>query len=507
MPNYLAPGVYVEEMDSGSKPIEGVGTAIAGFVGLASQGPINTPTLVTNWTEFADRFGERNDGGYLAHAVYGFFHNGGGQAYIVRVGADDGDGQPALGTSASVEVGGLRIKAIEPGPEGNDITVEIAESDGDDDNVTIRVTKGDQTEEFEGPIKGRSNVVTALGRSTLVEVETLVRAADLENPPAGTVQLAGGGDEPAAAVPDVISASDYVGDVATRTGFGGLEAIPQITMVACPDVAFAYERQMIDLDQFKAVQQGMIDHCSAMGNRLAILDAPSPDLNAQQVHDWRMDQAGYDSKFAALYYPWISVLDPVTDTNISLPPSGHMAGVWSRNDDTRGVHKAPANEVVAGAVDLSYHLTSKEQELLNPDGVNCIRAFSGKGIRVWGARTLSGTDPSWRYVNVRRLFNYIEDSILGGTQWAVFEPNDQALWAKIRRSVAAFLVNEWRKGALFGATPNEAFWVKCDEETNPAESIDAGMVTCQIGIAPVKPAEFVVFQLAQFSGGTSLVAE
>ena len=165
---------------------------------------------------------------------------------------------------------------------------------------------------------------------------------------------------------------------------------------------------------------------------------------------------------------------------------------------------AMSDEIIAIALDVQ--LTKGEHDMLNPVGVNCVRAFPGRGIRVWGARTLS-SDPAWRYLNVRRLFNYLEESILNGTQWVVFEPNDDALWARIRRTISAFLVNEWRKGALFGLTPDEAFYVKCDRETNPAEAIDAGQVTCQVGVAPVKPAEFVVFQLAQFSGGTSLVSE
>jgi phage tail sheath protein FI len=246
----------------------------------------------------------------------------------------------------------------------------------------------------------------------------------------------------------------------------------------------------------------MIAHCELMGDRVAVIDPP-PDLNAQKVLDWRMNAAGYDSKYAALYYPWVKVFDPATNSNVMVPPSGHVAGIWGRNDDSRGVHKAPANEVVRGAIALGTDLTSREQELLNPNGINCIRSFSGRGIRVWGARTLS-SDPAWRYLNVRRLFNYLEESILGGTQWVVFEPNDDALWAKMRRTIASFLVNEWRKGALFGLTPDEAFFVKCDRETNPAEGIDAGQVVCEIGVAPVKPAEFVIFRLSQFSGGAAL---
>src|SRR5204862_782441 len=238
----------------------------------------------------------------------------------------------------------------------------------------------------------------------------------------------------------------------------------------------------------------------------AIIDRP-PNMSPQQIREWRLNIAGYDSKYAAMYYPWIKVADPTGESDsISLPPSGHMAGIWARNDSERGVHKAPANEVIRGALGLDFQVSRNEQDTLNPIGVNCVRSFPGRGVRVWGARTLS-SDPAWRYLNVRRLFNYLEESILNGTQWVVFEPNDDALWARIRRTIAAFLVMEWRKGALFGLTPDEAFYVKCDRETNPAEGIDAGQVVCEVGVAPVKPAEFVIFRLAQVSGGTSLVNE
>ena len=216
-----------------------------------------------------------------------------------------------------------------------------------------------------------------------------------------------------------------------------------------------------------------------------------------------MDKAGYDSKYGALYWPWIKVFDPIAGQARFVPPSGHIAGIWARNDDTRGVWKAPANEVIRGAISLELQLTKSEQDQLNPVGIDCIRAFPGRGIRVWGARTLS-SDPAWRYVNVRRLFNYIEESVIGGTQWVVFEPNDMALWQRVRRTINAFLVRTWRDGALLGATPQEAFYVKCDSETNPSEVIDAGQLVVEIGIAPVKPAEFVIFRIAQFSGGTSL---
>ncbi|WP_198539531.1 phage tail sheath family protein, partial [Streptomyces graminilatus] len=286
---------------------------------------------------------------------------------------------------------------------------------------------------------------------------------------------------------------------------GGLEAVDEVTMVAVPDLMAGYEKGLIDADGVKSVQTAMITHCELMGDRIAVLD-PLPDLIPQLVSHWRTDVAGYDSKYAALYYPWIKVLDPASGQNRLVPPSGHVIGVWSRNDTERGVHKAPANEVVRGALDLAVNITKGEQDLLNPIGVNCIRAFPGRGIRIWGARTLS-SDAAWRYINVRRLFNYLEESILLGTQWVVFEPNDIRLWGTIRRNISAFLREEWRRGALFGASAGEAFYVKCDSETNTPDSIDAGQVICEIGICPVKPAEFVVFRLSQFSDSTSLVDE
>jgi phage tail sheath protein FI len=209
---------------------------------------------------------------------------------------------------------------------------------------------------------------------------------------------------------------------------------------------------------------------------------------------------------AALYYPWIEVMDPLTRRPITIPPSGHIAGVWARVDDQRGVHKAPANEVIMGANGLAFQVTHAEQGGLNKNGINCIRAFPGRGIRIWGARTLS-SDPEWRYINVRRLFNFVSESIMTGTQWSVFEPNDPFLWTSLSISVSNFLRNVWRSGALFGATPAEAFYVKCDSETNPPEVIEAGMVVCEIGIAPVKPAEFVIFRLSQFTGGGAAETE
>ncbi len=505
MPQYLSPGVYVEEVDSGSRPIEGVGTAVAGFVGLAPRGPANEPTLITNWSQFTQTFGDFTDGSYLAQSVYGYFLNGGGSCYVVRIEGDGvsptAKGELTSGTGSD-KVGAYQVTALEPGPTGNDISVEV-QHEGEEDGFKLVVKRGDTTEEFAGltPKRGRQNAATVVNaQSRLIRLETASAGTAVDRPAVGAVTLVGGGKSTATAR---LSAEDYVGDAADRTGFAGLEAIDEVTMLAVPDLMAAYQKGMVDLDGVQAVQLAMIAHCELMGDRVAILDPP-PGLNAQQVHEWRVEKVGYDSKYATLYWPWVKVFDPANGQNLFVPPSGYVAGIWSRNDDTRGVHKAPANENVRGALGLETQITKGEHDLLNPVGINCIRSFPGRGIRVWGARTLS-SDPAWRYVNIRRLFNYLEESILTGTQWAVFEPNDRALWARIKRTIESFLVVEWRKGALFGLTPDEAFYVKCDDETNPSEQIDLGQVVCEIGIAPVKPAEFVIFRLSQYSGGASLL--
>ena len=504
MPTYLSPGVYMEEVSSGSKPIEGVGTAVAAFVGFAAKGPAHQPTLVTNWTQYTQNFGDFIEGSFMAHAVYGYFLNGGGAAYVVRVGGDD-DG----GVVASVELpsGGdgskkpLVARALEAGPDGDTITVEVGDaSEPADDTFKLTVRAPGKPEEvFDNVTTKRSanNVVTRVrAESRLITIEeTKGGSPALAN---GTVNLTGG----SAALATRIDADDYVGNAADRTGFAGLEAIDEVTMLSVPDLMAAHQRGLIDGEGVKGVQLAMIAHCELMADRVAILDPP-PGLNAQQVKEWRVDLAGYDSKYASLYWPWIKVMDPLQGKASFIPPSGHIAGIWARNDDTRGVHKAPANEVIRGAISLELQITKGEHDQLNPVAVNCIRSFPGQGIRIWGARTLS-SDPEWRYLNVRRLFNYVEESILQGTNWVVFEPNDPKLWDSVKRTVTMFLRRVWRDGALFGATPAEAFYVKCDAENNPPENRDAGILTVEIGIAPVKPAEFVVFRISQFSGGAGL---
>ncbi|WP_250288934.1 phage tail sheath family protein [Streptomyces atroolivaceus] len=541
MPSYLSPGVYVEEVASGSRPIEGVGTSVAAFVGLAPDGPLNEPTLVTNWTQYVASFGEFTDGYFLAHSVYGFFNNGGSAAYVVRVGGAPGGvtgaagegtdpvggqrGRPAVDGGAAAPaaltagepqaLGTFKVSAVAPGESGT-LSVEVTDAEGEGPAERFRLVVKDgakpvETFDVSAKKSARNYVVTQVReRSKLISVLEGAAASQLARPDNQTVALEAPVAAQTPAVPDAaedesVGIAEYLGDSSDRTGFGGLEAVDEISMVAVPDLMAAYQRGAIDLEAVKAVQLGLIAHCELMGDRLAIIDPP-PGLNARQIRVWRQETSNYDSKYAALYYPWIKVFDPAGGQTRLIPPSGHVAGIWARNDSERGVHKAPANEVVRGAVDLEMQITRGEQDLLNPIGVNCIRTFPGRGIRVWGARTLS-SDPAWRYLNVRRYFNYLEESILNGTQWVVFEPNDQALWARIRRNISAFLVTEWRSGALFGATPEDAYYVKCDAETNPPESVDLGRVICQIGVSPVKPAEFVIFRLAQFSGGSGELEE
>jgi phage tail sheath protein FI len=513
MPTYLSPGVYVEEVSSGSKPIEGVGTAVAAFVGFAERGPVNEPTLVTNWTQFTTNFGGFLPGSYLAPAVYAYFLNGGGTAYVVRVGANgDGDSpKPARAElmSAPADGGpaqkGYAIQALEGGAAGDQISVEIADaSEPTDDNFKLIVKQnGREAEVYDNVTtrKGANNVITKVkAESKLISIEETKGGGALAVPPRGSFALSGG-EAPSATSIDV-SPDDYVGNTADRTGFAGLESINEVTMLSVPDLAAALQQGMIDKEQYKAVQLAMIAHCELMADRVAILDPP-PGMNAQQIKAWRVDEAGYDSKYATVYWPWMKVMDPLSGAPTFMPPSGTIAGVWARSDDTRGVHKAPANEVCRGVISLETNITKGEHDQLNPVAVNCIRSFPGQGIRIWGARTLS-SDPEWRYLNVRRLFNYVEESILQGTNWVVFEPNDFKLWDSVKRTVEAFMRGVGRSGALFGQTTQEMFFVKCDAENNPPENRDLGILTVEIGMAPVKPAEFVVFRISQFADGSGL---
>jgi phage tail sheath protein FI len=516
MPTYLTPGVYVEEVPSASKPIEGVGTSIAAFVGLAPGGPVNVPMRISNWTQFARIYGDQNEpdngpfmpGAYLAHSVYGFFQNGGALCWIVRVGGGDGAAQRRMAALPAASDTSLEaFRAIAKGDPDGEIAVNLEEESGGggpDTTYKLSVSAGDQTEVHDGLTlnkKTKSYIVTKVNAaSKLIKLEETGGSLpdDLRVPAVGKYALA----IPAVPVGEV-KPTEFEGDVASRAGIGGLAAIDEVTMVCVPDLMTLVPNGGDDV-HLRDLQGKMVAHCENMGDRMAILDAP-PNLLPQDILEWRMNTAGYDSKFGTLYYPWLEVMDPLTNQPMMVPPSGHVAGVWCRTDATRGVHKAPANEVVLGVNGLGFQVTQEEQGGLNKVGINCIRSFPGRGIRIWGARTLS-SDPEWRYLNVRRLFNYIAESIMEGTQWSVFEPNDERLWLQLRIAASNFLTRTWRDGALFGSTPAEAFYVKCDAETNPPDVIEAGQVVVEIGISPVKPAEFVIFRISQFTAGAAEIA-
>ena len=523
MPEYLSPGVYVEEVNTGPRPIEGVGTAMAAFVGFAPSGPANRPVLITNWSQYVETFGSLENGGprnphltgsYLSHAVYGYFLNGGGRCYVTRLLTSDWGvaappASPACPRRSSKAVPSFSVAPKEAPTEEIQIEVTPPSTPGEDGGpgtsagdglFTLRVRQGGVEEVYENVSLGKrgvKNVAEAVNQaSRLVTILEVQAAGPLTEraPEVGSYLLKAA---PQTTLPQVQS-NHFVGEAAERTGLEGLEVAEDVTMICCPDLMTAYEAGAIDRDGVKAVQTAMIAHAERMGDRVAILD-PLPGLSPQEVKRWREQESSFDSKYAVLYYPWIKIAGP-EGRPMAVPPCGHLAGVYARNDNERGVHKAPANEVVRGALEVAIQVTKGEQETLNPNGVNCIRSFTGRGLRVWGARTLS-SDPAWRYVNVRRLFNYVEKSIERGTQWVVFEPNDTDLWARVKRDVEAFLTGAWRDGMLFGRSPAEAFFVKCDEELNPPDVRDRGQLVIEIGLAPVKPAEFVIFRLSQWASG------
>jgi hypothetical protein len=514
---YQAPGVYVEEVPSGSAPIEGVGTSIAAFVGFAEKGPIGKPMRVTNWTQYQALYGGLLKNAYMPLSVYGFFANGGGNCWIVRVGGDAVTSPAAakLTGRAATAIDSLKVTAKLPGAEGNDITVDVSDEpstgdggDGDAPRFRMKVSApGKPSEVFENLSLKKGDARQAVDvinhpetGSKYIQLEDLqprgVALAE-RTPAAQTYALSEGAESMTAIVP-----KDFQGDVAAREGIEGLEAVDDVTMIAVPDLMRAYQDGLLTMEGVIAVQKGLLAHCTRMGDRVAILDTP-PGLSPQDVDDWKMKTANLvsDGGYGALYYPWIKVDDPASGKAIFMPPSGHIAGLWSRVDNRIGVHKAPANEELFGVLNLETQLTQTELGTLNVHSINCIRAFPGRGIRVWGGRTLAESASEWRYINVRRLTNYIKSSLDLGTQWVVFEPNDFALWAKVTRNVGAFLTRTWGQGALFGLTPQDAFYVKCDAETNTPELIEAGMLVCEIGIAPVKPAEFVIFHIRQITPG------
>ncbi|MCU1501466.1 MAG: putative phage tail sheath protein [Ilumatobacteraceae bacterium] len=518
MPSYLSPGVYVEEVPSSSASLSAGATAIAAFVGFTDRAPKDDPSdpdglkprLVTSWAQYEALYGGFAQGAMLPHSVYGWFNNGGAVCYIVRVPhttPSEEPGQLAL-PAADRAIGNVLDVASKGAAEGLSVSVTVnKDADGDDAAPTFDLTvlkDGAVVESYEGLTvtpKADNNAATSTKDSSYVTVAVADLPADLEDL---ALAMPKPGLYPVKAPPPnpiEVKAPAFAGSETGRRGINGLVIAEDVTMVMVPDLVTAARRAdgTIDLGMWKSVQSALISHCEQQANRMAVLDAP-PGMTVQEIKEWRSDTAMYDSAFAAMYYPWVKIANPLPtngDDEILVPPSGHIAGLWARTDETRGVWKAPANDTLRGVLDVERSITMTEQGLLNPIGINCIRPFGTRGIRVWGARTLS-SNTDWRYINVRRLFNMVETTIMQGTQYAVFEPNDIKLWEGVKRTLNAFLRGLWRDGALFGATPEQAFFVKCDSETNPPDSIDEGKLVVEVGIAPVKPAEFVIFRISQF---------
>jgi len=377
MPEYLAPGVYVEERPSQPKPIEGVPTSTAGFIGPCHKGPIKRAILVTSLAGFERTYGGRrrlrlDDGAlmpnYTWHAVRAFFKEGGRRLYVARV------------------------------PRW--------------------------------------------------------RARDCEN------------------------------------ALKRLETAEEISIVAAPGSTFGNQ----DGGRGTAIASALLEHVERMRYRFAVLDSGP----GQSIDNVRAMRAGFASARAALYYPWVRVKDPMNGRRLSLPPSGFVAGIYARVDLARGASKPPGNEVLKLAVGLDHKVTEASLTVLNRESINCIRSFGARGFRVWGGRTLS-EDPEWKYVNVRRYLAFLEASVDKGTRWAVFEPNGEPLWANIRRAVENFLTNEWRSGGMPGSRPEEAFFVKCDRSTMTQADLDQGRLICLVGVATVRPAEFVILRIGQWT--------
>lgn len=501
MPEYLAPGLYIEEIERGPTPIEGVATSTVAFIGETAKGPVK-PRFITSYNEYIRYFGDIYDSGkYLPYAVKAFFDNGGRRCYVARI-------VGANAIPSSVTIDGYSITATGPGTWGDRIYARlepgttringasigfrlrlyywdrtILEAPGFDDrgNVTRRPSPS-LLEDFDDLSLDESHPNywdkrVNNGNSALIELSIAPDAA-LPTGVTAPVPLAGGDNG------DAIIASNFEGSRDTNPPTG----LNALTLDSYRDIAIVHAPGQAD----QAITNAVITHCERNRFRFAVVDSAQNSADFASI-DPRSER---DTQFAAFYYPWIYISDPRTGARKKVPPGGFVCGIYARSDNTRGVFKAPANEVVAGALDLEFDIDQGKQENLNPKGVNCIRRFPGRGIRVWGARTLS-SDPLWKYVSVRRLFIFIEASIYNSTQWVVFEPNDQRLWARVKQTVTLFLRTQWREGALFGAKEEEAFTVAVGRETMTEDDILNGRLIIEVGIAPVRPAEFVIFRVYQ----------
>ena len=526
MPEYLHPGVYIEEIERGPRPIEGVPTSTAAFLGETERGPIK-PRMVTSYKDFRNWFGDvyaRDK--FLPYTVNGFFENGGKRVFICRI-----VGETA--TPADAAFGGdFSIRAAGPGSWGKRIWVKILRStteapdqngalqpigfrirvaywapqdkpfdlfdpfDEDNNKKTPRpayfaefddLVTNEGSPDFYGkrlPFIDRDKGDTNQGPDSsglIMLVRNQGTAPDAQPAFENKALTEGGVDH----VP-TLTFNDYVGlplQTGARTEAQGLAALE---LDPYRDVALVYAPNA-DVPTVQAI----VSHCENMRFRFAAVDCPKTDTERDP-----RKTLNSDSSYAAYYFPWIYIPDPKTGARKLVPPTGHTLGVYARTDNERGVFKAPANETLRGVIDLQVDINDRDQDNLNPRGVNVIRRFPGRGIRVWGARTIT-SNALWKYVSVRRLFIFLERSIYEGTQWVVFEPNDPRLWARVTDTIRIFLRSQWRLGALYGRTEEQAFFITCDERVMSQDDILNGRLICEIGIAPVRPAEFVVFRIFQ----------
>lgn len=535
MPELLHPGVYVQEVSSGVRPIEGVSTSTAAFIGVADKGPIPgtflptgraaQPVMVTSLTDYTRQFGGFRRDSFLTYAVRSFYENGGRRLYIVRVAPAGATGArvPVFSPPLSPPTSSLPIEAANAGAWGNNIWIATAaSSDGIASNFKLLVMYGKTVQEASSNIVETYDNVTfssAVATDPIPPnyVRTLVNSrseyialtGNVNARPANSVptQLAGGSD-------GLTSAVDFVGAPAltsTRTGTGlnALDKLTDVNLIAIPgrgnvatvNAGMAYCKNQRRLqDCFFIADVGLIDDVNA-----ARFDGPQPDdvITTSDARNFALfaglDKAAGD--YGAIYYPWVKSGDPIgagRNPLILLPPSGFLAGIYARTDNSRGVFKAPAGTEagVSGALAVATTVSDTEQDQLNPIMVNVIRTVPGSGIVVWGARTI-GSDAEWRYIPVRRMAIFLRVSIYYGIQWAVFEPNDEPLWASLRLNIRAFMLTQFRAGAFQGSKPDDAFFVKCDSSTTTQQDIDNGVVNILVGFAPLKPAEFVVLKLSQ----------
>jgi uncharacterized protein len=554
VPEYLTPGVYFEFRDTAPPVIRRVRTDIAGFVGLAERGPLNQAVQIDSWRQFQGIFGNFVSYSFLAYAIKGYFENGGRTCFIVRIaGNTAARATQKLKNSTGGDV--LEIFALNEGAWGNEIEIALTNVRKDTITFSLRITRrGVDPEYFSNlsinPEKDNyfveviNNGNERIPRSRWVEVkdlltpgtpisENLLPDAQKSDLNRGLGFLKGGKDGIASlAREDFLGSSNLFSN--DKKGLSVLDKVEQVGIICIPDLhiqpailppkpppspkppsdpcldqvlppvstpveeSSPEQPPIFTPQQILSWQRAMIEHCERLQNRVAILDGATFATPDEILQKWRLE---LDSErgFAALYYPWIKVVDPLKINNSpvrAVPPCGHIAGIYARTDFTVGVHKAPANAEIIWAEDVTVEINDGEQAILNPPGVNCLRAFPGRGIQVYGARTIS-SNPDWRYVNIRRLLLMIEKAVDESTQWAVFEPNDFNLRKLLILSISSFLDTLWLQGALVGDIPEEAYYVKCDETNNPPEVVDQGKLIAEIGVKPAFPAEFIVFRIGR----------